>query len=66
MCALYFAPSQYIVDKTEKNEAAQDLVSNLEKINYHGKRAANIINQLQEHARLGTAQQFFEEENNNL
>jgi tetratricopeptide (TPR) repeat protein len=53
-------------NKTEKDEAAQNLTSNLEKINHHGKRAANIINQLQEHARLGTAQQFFEEENNNV
>lgn len=51
-------------NKTVKEEAAQNLTSNLEKINHHGKRAANIINQLQEHARLGTAQQFFEEENN--
>ena len=53
-------------DEEEKKEAAQDLISNLEKINHHGNRASNIINQLQEHARSGTAQQFFEEENNNL
>ena len=51
-------------NEEEKKEAAQDLISNLEKINHHGNRAANIINQLQEHARAGTAQQFFEEENN--
>ncbi len=53
-------------NEEEKKEVAQDLISNLEKINHHGNRAANIINQLQEHARLGTAQQFFEEEENNL
>ncbi|KAA9034465.1 tetratricopeptide repeat protein [Ginsengibacter hankyongi] len=49
-------------NEEEKKEVAQDLISNLEKINHHGKRAAAIITQLQEHARLGTAQQFFEEE----
>ena len=53
-------------DEQDKKEAAQDLISNLEKINHHGNRAAHIINQLQEHARLGTAQKFFEGENNNL
>jgi len=51
-------------DEEEKREVAQDLINNLEKINHHGKRASNIINQLQEHARSGTAQQFFEEEKN--
>ena len=51
-------------NEEEKKEAAQDLISNLERINHHGNRASNIINQLQEHARSGTAQQFFEEENN--
>ena len=49
----------------EKKEVAQDLINNLEKIHHHGTRASNIISQLQEHARLGTAQQFFEDENNN-
>ena len=48
-------------NEEEKKEAAKDLISNLEKINNHGNRASNIINQLQEHARSGTAQQFFEE-----
>ena len=52
-------------DEKEKKVVAQDLINNLEKINHHGNRASNIINQLQEHARLGTAQQFFENENNN-
>jgi two-component system NtrC family sensor kinase len=51
-------------NEDEKKEAANDLINNLDKINLHGKRASNIINQLQEHARLGTAQQFFEEEKN--
>ena len=49
-------------NEDEKKEVAQDLISNLEKINHHGNRVASIINQLQEHARSGTAQQFFEEE----
>jgi tetratricopeptide (TPR) repeat protein len=49
-------------NEEEKKEVAQDLISNLEKINHHGNRASNIINQLQEHARSGTVQQFFEEE----
>jgi len=45
----------------EKKESAQNLIANLEKINHHGQRAAKIINELQERARSGTAQQFFEE-----
>ena len=49
-------------NEDEKKVVAQDLISNLEKINHHGNRVASIINQLQEHARSGTAQQFFEEE----
>jgi two-component system, NtrC family, sensor kinase len=52
-------------DEEDKKQVAQDLMSNLEKINHHGNRAADIINQLKEHARLGTAQQFFEEEEKN-
>ena len=52
----------YSDNEEEKKEAARDLISNLEKINHHGNRASNIINQLQEHARSGTVQQFFEEE----
>lgn len=50
----------------EKKEAVRDLINNLDKINHHGNRAANIIHELQEHARSGTAQQFFEEEKNNF
>jgi len=51
-------------DERDKKESADILVSNLEKINHHGNRAADIINQLQEHARAGTAQEFFEGETN--
>lgn len=42
-----------------KKEAANTLVSNLQKINHHGKRAEDIIRQLQEHARKGTSHEFF-------
>jgi len=49
-------------NEEEKKAVAQDLISNLEKINHHGNRASNIIDQLQQHARSGTAQKFFEEE----
>jgi C4-dicarboxylate-specific signal transduction histidine kinase len=52
-------------DEKEKKVIAQDLINNLEKIHHHGNRASNIIHQLQEHTRLGTAQKFFEDENNN-
>jgi tetratricopeptide (TPR) repeat protein len=50
----------------DKKLTANLLVDNLEKINHHGNRAAGIIHQLQDHARAGTAQRFFEEERNNL
>ena len=53
-------------NEKEKQIAVQDLMSNLEKIHHHGKRASNIISQLQAHARLGTVHEFFEEEKNNL
>lgn len=49
-------------DAADKKETAELLASNLEKIHHHGNRAADIINQLQQHARAGTAQQFFEDE----
>lgn len=49
-------------NEEEKKEAVHMLANNLEKINHHGNRAARIIHQLQEHARAGTAQEFFEEE----
>lgn len=49
-------------DEHEKKETADLLVHNLEKINQHGKRLSDIISQLRDHARAGTAQKFFEEE----
>ncbi|MBC7829162.1 MAG: tetratricopeptide repeat protein [Chitinophagaceae bacterium] len=49
-------------DEEVKNETADLLINNLEKINHHGNRVAGIVNQLQEHARAGTALEFFEEE----
>ena len=52
-------------NEEEKKESAQDLITNLEIINHHGKRATSIIKELQEHARSGTAQPFFEAEQNN-
>jgi tetratricopeptide (TPR) repeat protein len=52
-------------DERHRKESADILISNLEKINHHGNRAAGIINKLQEHARAGTAQEFFEEEKSN-
>ncbi|WP_336514576.1 tetratricopeptide repeat protein [Pollutibacter soli] len=48
----------------EKKEAIHTLAINLEKIHHHGTRASRIIYQLQEHARAGTAQEFFEEDSN--
>jgi signal transduction histidine kinase len=48
----------------DKKESANLLANNLEKIIHHGNRAADIINQLQKHARAGTAQTFFEDEKN--
>ncbi|MBZ5857408.1 tetratricopeptide repeat protein [Flavihumibacter profundi] len=51
-------------DAADKKETADLLTSNLEKIHHHGNRAADIINQLQKHARAGTVQKFFEDEKN--
>lgn len=48
-------------DAEVKKESANLLIINLEKINSHGNKAAGIINELQQHARAGTAQTFFEE-----
>lgn len=53
-------------NEEEKKESAQLLISNLEKIHEHGKRASKIIDELQQRARAGTAQEFFEEQNNNF
>src|SRR6185312_2087754 len=52
-------------NEEDKKESAHDLMSNLDIINRQGKKASKIIDELQEHARLGTVQQFFEEEKNN-
>jgi tetratricopeptide (TPR) repeat protein len=49
-------------DEGNKKETAEILISNLEKINHHGNRAAGIIDKLQQHARSGTAQEFFVDE----
>jgi two-component system, NtrC family, sensor kinase len=51
-------------DEEDKKEAVQFLINNLEKINEHGKRASKIIDELQQRARAGTAQEFFEEDDN--
>jgi len=47
----------------DKKQLADMLIANLQKINEHGKRAAGIVKQLQEHTLKGTAQEFFEEKN---
>lgn len=44
----------------EKNETANLLIDNLDKISHHGKRASNIIKQLQELSNKGIANEFFE------
>ncbi|HMG16597.1 MAG TPA: tetratricopeptide repeat protein [Saprospiraceae bacterium] len=47
----------------DRNEAAKTLLKDLELIKQHGKRAANIVKQLQEHSNAGTAQEYFESKN---
>jgi two-component system NtrC family sensor kinase len=47
-------------DEKNKQEAAEILLENLKKINYHGLRADSIVKQLQEHTKAGTANEFFE------
>jgi signal transduction histidine kinase len=42
-------------------DTAKALLESLQKINHHGKRAGNIVRQLQELSRTGKAQTFFEE-----
>jgi division protein CdvB (Snf7/Vps24/ESCRT-III family) len=44
-----------------KEEVTALIKENLLKINKHGKRAATIISQLQDHSNKGTAHEFFEE-----
>lgn len=48
------------VDEEAKKENADLLISNLQKINEHGKRASGIVKQLQEHITKGSAHEFFE------
>jgi tetratricopeptide (TPR) repeat protein len=44
----------------DQKQHADLLIVNLQKINEHGKRAAGIVKQLQDHSTKGTAQEFFE------
>ena len=46
----------------DKKETLQMLSDNLQKIHHHGKRAEQIVRQLQQHINEGTTHQFFEEE----
>ena len=48
-------------NEKEIKEVTDKLKENLERINFHGSRAANIITQLQEHTRTGKVADFFEE-----
>ncbi len=47
-------------NEQERIETAKPLLENLQKINHHGKRAATIVKELQEHTLKGTTQEFFE------
>ena len=47
-------------DEAEKKETSEILIDNLQRINEHGRRAADIVKQLQEHTLKGTAHEFFE------
>jgi signal transduction histidine kinase len=51
---------RYAKDDEQKNRTASLIVSNFEKIYHHGRRAEDIIRQLQESARTGNAHEFFE------
>ena len=44
----------------EKKQHAELLIDNLQRIKEHGKRAADIVKQLEEHSSKGTAHEFFE------
>ncbi len=50
------------IPESEKQEVLEMLKDNLRKLYQHGKRASEIINELQEHARKGTAEEFFEQQ----
>jgi two-component system NtrC family sensor kinase len=43
-------------DNDLENDLLNDLISNQEKINYHGKRASNIVKGMLEHSRTSTGQ----------
>ncbi len=47
-------------DETDKKQNADLLIANLQKINEQGKKAADIVKQLQEHTNKGTAHDYFE------
>jgi len=47
-------------NEQERNDALQDLITNLQKINHHSMRADAIVKQLQEHTKKGTAHEYFE------
>jgi tetratricopeptide (TPR) repeat protein len=49
-------------DEEERKEIAQFLTDNLDKINYHGKRADDIVKELFKHTNEGTIQQYFEQD----
>lgn len=51
-------------NEEEKNSALKMLKENIEKIKFHGKRTDAIIKQLQEHSNKGTAQEYFETDDN--
>ncbi|MBX3106669.1 MAG: tetratricopeptide repeat protein [Bacteroidetes bacterium] len=51
-------------NEDEKRNALTLLKENIEKIKLHGKRTDAIIKQLQEHSNKGTAQEYFETDDN--
>ena len=49
------------ITEAEKEEKMNEIKTNLQKINHHSKRADDIMKQLFEHTRKGTAQEYFED-----
>lgn len=47
------------ISESEKQEIISMLKDNLKRINEHGIRASEIVKELQEHSRMGTAEEFF-------
>jgi C4-dicarboxylate-specific signal transduction histidine kinase len=47
-------------NREERKEVAQPLLGNIRMISHHGKRAENIVRELQEHTRAGTAHEYFD------